>query len=38
MKIMASILIVLSLLAGIAVPVIAFDGTTFWAEKSRTSY
>jgi hypothetical protein len=38
MKIIASILVALSLLVGIAAPVSAFDGTTFWAEKSRSSY
>ena len=38
MKIIASILVALSLLVGIAAPVSAFDGTAFWAEKSRTSY
>jgi len=38
MKIVASILVALSFLVGIAAPVSAFDGTTFWAEKSRSSY
>ena len=38
MKIIASTLVALSILVGIAAPVSAFDGSTFWAEKSRTSY
>jgi len=38
MKSIASMLVALSLLAGIAAPANAFDGKSFWAEQSRSAY
>ena len=38
MKIIVSMLIALSLFAGIAAPASAFDGKTFWEQQSRAAY
>ena len=38
MKIVVSMLIALSLLAGIATPASAFDGKTFWEQKERAAH
>jgi hypothetical protein len=38
MKIVVSMLIALSLLAGIAAPASAFDGQTFWEQKDRAAH
>jgi hypothetical protein len=38
MKIVVSMLIALSLLAGIAAPASAFDGKTFWEQKERAAH
>ena len=38
MKIVVSMLIALSLLAGIAAPASAFDGKTFWEQKDRAAH
>ena len=38
MKIVVSMLIALSLLAGIAAPANAFDGKTFWEQKERAAH
>ena len=38
MKTIASVLIALSVLAGIAAPASAFDSETFWSQQERQSY
>ena len=38
MKIIVSALIALSVLAGIAAPVAAFDGKSFYEQQDRTHY
>ena len=38
MKTIVSMLIALSLLAGIAAPASAFDGKTFWEQQDRAAY
>ena len=38
MKIIVSVLIALSIFAGIAAPASAFDGKSFWDQQSRAAY
>lgn len=38
MKIIASALVALSVLAAVAAPASAFDSKTFWNEQSRMTY
>jgi hypothetical protein len=38
MKTIASMLLALSLFAGIAAPASAFDGKSFWHEQNRSAY
>ena len=38
MKTIVSMLIALSLVAGIAAPASAFDGKTFWDQQGRAAY